>query len=353
MTATTNKRTVRLSNIELLRMLAMFLVLLVHADFFSLGSPSANEIQHKTADAFLRIFFESISIVCVNVFVLISGWFGIKPSFKGLCNFLYQCLFFLIGLYLITVLIGVNKLSSEGLAGCIFATRLNWFIKAYLLLYFLSPVLNAFVKTATQRTFKLVLISFFTFTCTYAWLGAADFMHNGYSTLFFIGLYLLARYTRLYEPKWSQHKPRKYFAVYSACVLFVTAIVFTYPYLFDKYIPINFYSYICPTSIIGAVCLLLGFTKFKLQNRFVNWCGISCFAVFLIHVSPSTLWHFKDLFVYLHSHCSVALFWPITFAVLTTIFIVAILIDKIRIMTFNQLYAKVFSRWEARFNNYK
>ena len=353
MTATTNKRTVRLSNIELLRMLAMFLVLLVHADFFSLGSPSANEIQHKTADAFLRIFFESISIVCVNVFVLISGWFGIKPSFKGLCNFLYQCLFFLTGLYLITVLIGVNEISADGLAGCIFATRLNWFIKAYLLLYFLSPVLNAFVNTATQRTFKLVLISFFTFTCTDGWLEAADFMQHGYSTLFFIGLYLLARYVRLYAPKWSQYKPCKYFAVYFACVMFVTAIVFTYPYLLGKNIPVNFYSYICPTTIIGAMCLLLGFAKIKLQNRFVNWCGISCFAVFLLHVSPSTLWHFKALFVYLHSHCSVALFWLITFAVLAVIFIVAILIDKIRIMTFNHLYAKTFSRWETRFNNYR
>ncbi len=353
MTATGDKKSVRLSNIELLRMLAMFLVLLVHADFFSLGSPSADEIVHKPLDAFLRIFIESISIVCVNVFVLISGWFGIKPSFKGLCNFLYQCLFFLIGLYIITIIIGVNRISPGGLAGCVFATRLNWFIKAYLLLYFLSPVLNAFVKTASQKTFKLVLISFFAFTCTYGWLGAAPFMEDGYTTLFFIGLYLLARYTRLYEPKWSQHRPGRYVAIYFACVLFVTAIVFAYPHLFDKYVPVNLYSYICPTTIIGAMCLLLCFAKIRLQNRFVNWCGISCFAVFLIHVSPSTLRYFRELFIYLHSHCSVASFWLITFAVLSLIFIVAILIDKIRIKTFNHLYAKTFSRWETRFNNYR
>lgn len=353
MTATGDKKSVRLSNIELLRMLAMFLVLLVHADFFSLGSPSADEIVHKPLDAFLRIFFESISIVCVNVFVLISGWFGIKPSFKGLCNFLYQCLFFLIGLYIITIIIGVNRISPGGLAGCVFATKLNWFIKAYLLLYFLSPVLNAFIKTASQKTFKLVLISFFAFTCTYGWIGAASFMDNGYTTLFFIGLYLLARYIRLYTPKWSQHTPWVYLAIYLLCAILVTAVSFLIPYLFDRYIPVDLYSYICPTTIIGALCLLLCFTKIKLQNQFINWCGISCFAVFLMHVSPSTLWHFKALFIYLHSHCSVASFWLITFAVLSLIFIVAILIDKIRIKTFNHLYAKTFSRWETRFNNYR
>ena len=348
-----NNNSVRQSNIELLRMLAMFMVLLVHADFFSLGSPSSDEILHKPYDAFLRIFFESVSIVCVNVFVLISGWFGIKPSFKGFCNFLYQCLFFLVGLYVTTILIGVNKISIEGLAGCIFATRLNWFIKAYLLLYFLCPVLNAFVKTASQKTFKLVLISFFTFTCTYGWLGAATFMADGYTTLFFIGLYLLARYTRIYEPKWAQHEPSIYLYAYFTSVMFVTFIVFICPYLFNRDVPVKFYSYICPTTIIGAISLLMCFTKIKIQNRFINKCGISCFAVFLIHVSPSTLWHFTRLFKYLHNHYSIASFWLITFVLLSIIFIIAILIDKIRIKTFNSLYAKVFIKWEALFNKYK
>lgn len=181
----------------------MFLVLLVHADYFSLGAPTALEIKSDPIDAFLRIFFESISIVCVNVFVLISGWFGIKPSIKGLCNFLFQCLFFLTGLYIITLVLGLSEFNLKGIAGCFFATRLNWFIKAYLLLYILSPVLNAFVANSTRREFKGVLIGFFVFTCTYCWCGAAQFMLDGYSTLFFIGLYLLARYINIYKPRVS------------------------------------------------------------------------------------------------------------------------------------------------------
>ena len=87
------KHKTRDSNIELLRMLAMFLVLLVHADFFSLGTPTLQDIQTSTLDSTLRIFFEALSIVCVNVFVLISGWFGIRPSLKGVSNFIFQCLF--------------------------------------------------------------------------------------------------------------------------------------------------------------------------------------------------------------------------------------------------------------------
>lgn len=63
----------RLSNFELLRCLAMFLVLVVHADFFSLGEPSITNFTSISLSDMTRLFIEGVSIVCVNVFVLISG----------------------------------------------------------------------------------------------------------------------------------------------------------------------------------------------------------------------------------------------------------------------------------------
>ena len=220
----------RQSNIELLRIVAMFLVLLVHADYFSLGAPTNIDIQTNTIDSLFRILFESISIVCVNVFILISGWFGIRPSYKGILNFLFQCIFFLTGLYIITNIIGVNSISLKGFAGCIFATRLNWFIKAYLLLYILSPVLNHFVNNTNQQEYISVLIGFFLFTCTYGWIGAAEFMMQGYSTISFIGLYLLARYVRLYSPFWEKFPIKYDLTIYLLIVLIVCLLTFIPPY---------------------------------------------------------------------------------------------------------------------------
>lgn len=103
----------RESNIELLRLLAMFLVLIVHADFFSLEIPTPKDTITTPTNAFIRLFFESSSIVCVNVFVLISGWFGIKPNTKSFCNFVFQCLFFLIGIYIILLICGLTKRVSR------------------------------------------------------------------------------------------------------------------------------------------------------------------------------------------------------------------------------------------------
>ena len=189
----------RLSNIELLRLLAMFLVLVVHADFFSLGTPTQEDVISTPASAFFRFFFESLSIVCVNVFVLISGWFGIRPSAKGFCNFIFQCLFFLVGIYIVVLIFGLTSLSAKGIAGCLVLLKWNWFIKAYMGLYILSPVLNTFINNTEKKTFKKVLISFFAFQTIYSWVSdGAAFFENGYSTLSFMGLYLLARYTKIY-----------------------------------------------------------------------------------------------------------------------------------------------------------
>ena len=46
----------------------MFLILIVHADYFSIGAPTIGDIQKEPVDAFLRVFFEAISIVCVNIY---------------------------------------------------------------------------------------------------------------------------------------------------------------------------------------------------------------------------------------------------------------------------------------------
>lgn len=83
----------RLSNFELLRCIAMFLVLMVHADFYSLGAPEITNIRDISLGDIVQLLIQGISIVCVNVFVLISGWFGIRPNIKSFANFIFQCSF--------------------------------------------------------------------------------------------------------------------------------------------------------------------------------------------------------------------------------------------------------------------
>ena len=336
------------SNIELLRIIAMFLVLLVHTDFYSLGIPSTKHISQQPLDSTLRFLVEALSIVCVNVFVLISGWFGIRPKAKGICNFLFQCLFFSLGIYGVTLLIGTSKFSADGLLGCITLTRQNWFITAYLLLYILSPILNAFVEHTPRHIFRNVLLAFFAFACTYEWLGGTKYMIDGYSPLSFMGLYLLARYLRLYQPSLAKFSFSADLAIY-----FGIAIIATLYSLFGHHIievkEYPWWVYVCPTTILAALYLFLAFTKISIRNRFINFCGASSFAVFLLHTHPEVMSHFRTLFRDLHAELSPLPFWGCTLLILIGIFGAAILIDQIRIFA----WKKVLVATEKHFINSK
>ena len=103
-----NQKAVKLreSNMELLRITAMILVLMVHASFKALDAPTLSDLHINPTSTFFRLFSESISIVCVNVFVLISGWYGIKAKGSRLLAFLFQVYFLNIMIYGILQIMG-------------------------------------------------------------------------------------------------------------------------------------------------------------------------------------------------------------------------------------------------------
>ena len=88
------KTKVRQSNIELLRIIAMFFVLIGHANGVVMGMLSPVEIETATLSSFIRILFMSIAIGGVNIFVLISGWFGVRANYRGLAKLLFQFFFY-------------------------------------------------------------------------------------------------------------------------------------------------------------------------------------------------------------------------------------------------------------------
>ncbi len=184
------------SNYELLRIVSMFMILIVHADFFSFGSVTTDDLNDNIISSTARLSFEMLSIGAVNVFVMISGWFGIKASVRGFFNFAFQCIYFISGIYAIALLFGIAEFSPRTLFENIFV-NCGWFIKAYIGLYLLSPLLNMFLEKADKQHIRNFIILFFLFEFVYGWIGNTSFISQGYGTLSFIGLYMLARYLKI------------------------------------------------------------------------------------------------------------------------------------------------------------
>lgn len=331
------KSKIRQSNIELLRCVAMFMVLVLHANFKSFGGPDSTDLISCPMASFIRVFFEMLSIVAVNVFVLISGWFGIRPSFKGFTKFIFQFLFFSVGIYVITILLGLTTFSIKGVAEC-FAFKADdyWFIPSYICLYIFSPVLNEFIDNADHNNIKRLLISFFCFQTLYSCLGnGGAFLMKGYSALSFMGLYILAG---LIRKNINLYKYNKRVYLYGYLII---SLVLTLAYLFFVYI--NWESiasrlilYSNPLIILSALLLLLYFTKLKFSNKFINKAGLSCFAVYLFHCNPNL---FSDVFIrYIRNVANECfLSYLMIFGIVIIWFVIAILLDQVRIVLWNKI----------------
>ncbi len=332
----------RLSNFELLRVLAMLMVLAIHADFFSLGRPTYAQFVASPLDVWTRMAVEVLGIVAVDVFVLISGWFGIRASVRGFCRYLFTCLFFCLGVNVVCCL--HPALQADSLRMIYDRMELNWFVKAYMLLYILAPVLNAFVTTASRRTQERVLIGFFAVQTLFGWMtGSAGYFVQGYSPLAFVGLYLLARYVAIFRPRWSRGGAKTWFALYIG-ISAVQSIIGIVAMRIVGVATDRLISYINPLVIAASLALLLGFRELHFRSRQVNWLARSSFAVFLLHTHPALVEWYKQIVVYIYNVYSGGVVWLLLTSFLLLVYAVSILVDQIRIRLWQQVEKRIASR---------
>ncbi len=341
------KTKTRESGIELLRIIAMLMVMFVHTDFLAMGAPSSADIINNVADASVRVWIQALTMCCVDIFVLISGWFSINPKIKSVSAFLFQCLFFYIGLYIVLMLLGQTNLSVKGLKICIVATKLNWFIKSYLFLYILAPVLNTYVQQIDRKTQRNVLLAFYSMLFVYGWLFDATYeIANGCSTLSFIGLYLLARYIRLFQPKLVEMPRKRYLLINVFVVSFITVLYITPPYLGilnSTFLGNVWISNVSPLIVLISVFFLLYFANLKFKSLFVNIVAASSFAAFLLHANPNiSPWYLEKCKSW-HEEFGI-LGWGYISLFVIFLFALSVMIDQLRLCVWRCLSSKIFKK---------
>lgn len=340
----TNKRH-RDSNMELLRIVAMFMVMVLHADFLANGLPSVEDYSIRTLSSLSRVLFECLSAVAVNVFVLISGWFGMKFKWKSVLNILFQCFFYAVCILAFFCFYDNTVISGKVLFDQLYPGRLFWFVPAYLGLLILSPVLNGFIENSSKESFRTVLVVYMCFQLVYGWFlhDVGDFVdgfNEGYSLLSFIGLYLLARYARIHRPAVSCMSAGKDMLVYLVASLATGALIIASTYADGHFIlggsRYKFLEYNSPFLIIASISLLLAFSKFRMPYlKLVNYLASSSFAIYLIHINPLIFPHYKELMKNLYSSYDGLTCIAVMLVAMIAIGLACMLADKARIAVWN------------------
>lgn len=327
----------RESNMELLRIISMVLVLASHASYTSLNPPTQIDISTSLVSVFLRALSESFSTICVNAFILISGWYGIKVRVRRFAELIFQVLFISISLYFAMRVLGLTRSISmiEWIELLLFKHLGYWFVRAYIILYLFAPVLNIFVDNVSRKQLKKFLISFFVLQIIYGFYHYGGWYAGGYSPLSFMGLYLLARYMRLYPNKYTQFNKYIDLSLYLVLSVFTAVCSLALTYFWGKGGTVLF-LYSSPLVILSSVFFFLFFTKIMFQNSFVNWVSTSCFAVYLVHTSPYIFHiYYIDVIRCWYEVESCFSFLLNTFGLIVFFYVFSIIFDKVRILIWN------------------
>ena len=272
----------------------------------------------------------------VNIFILISGWFGIKFRPLGIFSLLFNVLF--LG-WFVAVLVhscGIRIPLMEMLDLTYFGSY-YWFVPSYILLFICAPLLNSFTENTSKKDLSIFLGVFFIFEFALGWLWDRENYGYGYSCLSFIGLYMTARYLHKYEKNLSLMKLRK-----GVCFLFyliLTIIPATAAFILTKNsIVFNQLAYSSPFVIGAAISLLLLFRQIDLGSKtFVNWCAESAFSMYLINLHPMVwpLWSYNMNLIY--EQYGSKFYWLAVIAICLVFSVICILIDKVRIFIWQQI----------------
>ena len=152
----------------------------------------------------------------------------------------------------------------------------------------------------------------------------------------FVGLYLLAAYIRKYPNKLTTLSKGWDFAIWFGITI-VSVLLF---YFGNKYLGVGFHlnhNY-SPLVIAASAYFLLGFSKINMgYKKFINWCGASAFAIYLVHENNLVKPYYAEFKHYLFENLSLPRYFAVVIPAILIISLACILIDKLRIFVWNKL----------------
>ena len=331
-------------NIEILRIISIFMVLILH---FNLNTGFFNMERFNIFFSFL----EHACIIAVNIYVLITGYFMVKNkiSIKKIILLELEVLFYSIVIYLIMTFAGQHKFGIKEFITYLFpiTTKKYWFFTAYMGLYILSPFLNILANSMKKKQYEIFLI-----ICTILFSGIKSLYpsnnilegNNGFNLTWFIYLYFLAGYIRLYFN--VNIKKIKLFIIYLICTIVPLLIQF----ILIKYFNINYVKkyldfligYNNIIVLLESISFFLLFKEMdfkhindqKFSFKLVRFFSSSVFGVYIIHehrVLSSILW---GKWLNINNYINQKEIYFIFIIDVLGIFIACTLIDKVRIKIF-------------------
>ena len=342
----------RESNLELFRIITMLLIVAHH---FVVNSGLTADDGPLYSDPFsshsvFLLLFGAWGKIGINCFVMITGYFMCKSKItaKKFVKLVGEWLFYNYLIYLIFIITGVQQVSIMGLVRMIVPiTELSQnFTECFVVFWLFIPFLNLLIGSINERQhiYLLLLTGF-----TYIFIGTAHMVTMNYVSWFMV-LYVIASYIRLYPKKWMSSK------LICGIMLLLTLLVSAASVFVCMYFGLFAYGFVADSNtflaVIAGIFGFLFFRNIKIPySRIINTIAASTYGVLCIHAHSTTmakwLWedtldnlgHYADKYMPLYAIGCVA-----------GVFSICIVIDIIRI---NLLEKPFFKFWDKHWDGFE
>ncbi len=325
-----NKK-IRLSNFELLRIVAILFIVIMHA---------AGYIHHTSDDTnkMVLTIINAVGNMGVTLFILISGFFAIHFRWSGVLRLWLIMLSYSIGIALFKTAMGEPIRSIYQILTPV-TSQTWWFMTCYIILYFLSPFINTLTDNLSKRQFgSLLAIMGFFFLISPTLLShelTKDMHGKGLPNM--ITAYLIGRYlARFYIPNIiKQYVGRLWFL---AVILLITLTLFdSNTYCRDNNLLI----------VLGAVCLFCWVQQHSFNSSVINRLATYVFPLYLVNYT--ILNKLSGQYVPLMNDVSV---WPPFLLSLLETILLAVLIESLRRLLMDRPINWLCLKVESTLNRY-
>lgn len=344
----------RIYGIDFLRTASMYLVVVLHI----LGIGGVITGSELLSANFHMAWLLRIAALCaVNCYALISGYVGLRSRHRlaAAAELWLQALVWSAVIGLLCRLRCPEAVSPRTLLGCFLpvSTGQYWYLTAYVAMLCFVPIANSAVTHMPRRTLGTALAGILILFSLLPISPLTDvfYLHDGYSVLWLLVMYLLGAYLRQYDLL-SRLTPEKWMLVYLGSVLFAwaprMAALWLRPSLWADCYGNLAIEYTSPTIVLAAVALLGACLRMQPPgwlHRPLRVTSALSFGVYLIHAHPLVfrLW-MTDRFPALAAGSS----WELILSVLGTALAVTagcMALDAVRLSLFRLLRIRRGTRW--------
>ena len=273
----------RNSSLELLRIIAMFMIVFYHLILFFVEPIDSNPV------------YKAIQIpihIGVILFVLISGYFGIRPSFRGFFRILCVVSVF----YLPLRLWYVYNTGMGGMAMLdsfhVLSKTPYWFVRTYLCLYLVSPLINKVLKDISIKERLYYIFSFVVISVYLGMLQCDISLIDGKNLSNFVLIYIIGDTISKEKYRFAGVSNSVFITVFLLLnVILIAAYTISSPSnraLMDFIWNWSF-PYYSPLLLVSSILFFIPFTRFTFRSRVINTFAGSVFSVYIIHHQPYIL----------------------------------------------------------------